>query len=406
MPDTMLTWALRYRAHGWSVIPFHHQAKKPALKKGEIQRYRKTPASSAQIREWFEQTNYQVGFITGMYPYPVVLDVDGEKGRQSIKGLPMPPTPMVESGDGFHVYFRSETPIATRRGALPGVDILGLNHQVLGPPSTHPNGHQYRFHDLLTLTDVALAKPSTWVLDLSRSDMPNHDTASLYEGRNGIKKKPRDLYSGAPVILETAPTTKSLTPQEIRRLFGDHDANEVAARFLGLGRAGGSFLCWYHPDHEPSMSLYIDQRTGAWKVHDWHPGSVSEHYALADVYASRLLGRPVRLTGKVTLATWWKRLLLACKFLEPPEVPKKALPMDARPSVRQLYEGFLLNVQCHWLTQPGCAVPFTRDFAMAWCGMNSKHIVEFGLYRLQRHGYMRPAGRQHGSRVFLPGEGE
>jgi hypothetical protein len=150
MREPMLTWALRYRAHAFSPIPFLNGRKKPALKKGVIARYRKTPASSAQLREWFEQTDHQVGFITGAYPYPLVLDIDGDEGRQSIKGLSMPPTPMVETSDGFHAYFRTKTPIQTRIKALPGVDILGLNWQVLAPPSLHPNGHRYHFHDLLS----------------------------------------------------------------------------------------------------------------------------------------------------------------------------------------------------------------------------------------------------------------
>jgi Bifunctional DNA primase/polymerase, N-terminal len=163
MPESMLTWALRYRAHAFSPIPFLRGQKKPALKKGTIARYRKTPASSAQLREWFEHTDHQVGFITGAHPYPLVLDIDGEIGQQSIKGLPMPPTPMVETRRGFHAYFRTPDPLPTRIKALPGVDILGRNWQVLAPPSTHPNGHHYHFHELLALTDLELGPIPTFV---------------------------------------------------------------------------------------------------------------------------------------------------------------------------------------------------------------------------------------------------
>lgn len=219
------------------------------------------------------------------------------------------------------------------------------------------------------------------------------------------------MSSGAPVLLETDPTIKSLilqgvTPKslnshDVRKLFADSDANAAAAQFLGLGRAPAKLLCWNHPDTTPSMSLYVDEHSGAWKVCDWHDKA---HYGLADIYARHIIGQTVRLTGKVTLATWWKRLLLACKYLEVPDVPRMPLPQDARQSVVQLYEGFLLNVACHWLTEPGCAVPFTQAFAMAWCGMKSKHLVEYGLYRLRHDGQMRPAGRQHGSQVFLPGK--
>ena len=76
-----------------------------------------------------------------------------------------------------------------------------------------------------------------------------------------------------------------------------------------------------------------------------------------------------------------------------------------RPSVRALYDGFILNFQGRWLYEPGKPMPYTESFAMAWCGLKSKRQVGEGLYWLRRHGYMRSAGRQNGSQVFLPGEG-
>lgn len=105
-----------------------------------------------------------------MAPYPCIVDVDGDDGRQSVKGLAMPPTPMVESGNGYHAYFVTDQPIATslaaRRDLMPGVDILALNHQVMAPPSQHPNGHRYHFHELLSLADLDLAPLPHWVRDL------------------------------------------------------------------------------------------------------------------------------------------------------------------------------------------------------------------------------------------------
>jgi hypothetical protein len=51
----------------------------------------------------------------------------------------------------------------------------------------------------------------------------------------------------------------------------------------------------------------------------------------------------------------------------PPLVPAGDLPADAREAVRQVWEGFLLLVQCRWAVAPGVGVVFSRDHAAKWC---------------------------------------
>jgi putative DNA primase/helicase len=99
--------ALLYCTHGFSVIPFRPRSKKPAFAKREILGYRRKSASEAQVRRWFAHTDKNVGFITGSISRLLVLDIDGEPGEQSIKGLPMPPTPTVMTPrPGRQTYFR------------------------------------------------------------------------------------------------------------------------------------------------------------------------------------------------------------------------------------------------------------------------------------------------------------
>lgn len=409
MPESMLTWALRYRAHAWSPVPFLKGQKKPALTKGVIARYRKTPASSAQLRDWFEQTDHQVGFITGAYPYPLVLDIDGDEGRQSIKGLPMPVTPQVETHRGYHAYFRTQAPVPTRIKALPGVDILGLNWQVLAPPSTHPNGHTYRFHELLRLTDVELTEPPHWLRELAGSaSSPSSLSRQKPQAKStSTPQRNQDTEDGrARVILDTRTISNPLTPKEVRALFGVESANRALADFLDLPALGSSFLCFWHPEHQPSMSLYADQRTGAWKVRDWHSRGAYLDYGLVDIFASRLLGREVRLEGKPTLTAWWLRGLLACKYLDPAEVPIRPLPLDVRPAVKTVYEGFVLLLQAKWRYDPGKPSQFTVRFAMTWCGIKSAHVVQEAMWWLVRHGYIRQVKREKGSWTYLPSDGD
>ena len=143
--------------------------------------------------------------------------------------------------------------------------------------------------------------------------------------------KSRYLPSGAPVILDTVPTCKSLTSLEVRGLFGDFGANQCVAAYLGLPRRGAKFLCFYHPEQHPSMTLFVDKHTGAWKVHDWHERGISVYYGLADIFASRIIGHEVRLEGHPTLTVWWLRALIASGYLAPADVPEKPLPPGVRP---------------------------------------------------------------------------
>jgi hypothetical protein len=218
-------------------------------------------------------------------------------------------------------------------------------------------------------------------------------------------QKTKILKTGARasyVIIDTRTTSNPLTPKAVRALSSVESANRAVADFLDLPTLGTSFLCCWHPERQPSMSLYVDTHTGAWKVRDWHGRGPYLDYGLADLYASRLLGREVRLEGKPTLTAWWLRALLACKYLDPAEVPTKALPLDVRPAVKTVYEGFVLLLQAKWLYDPGKPTQFTTRFAMTWCGISSSQTVQEAMWWLVRHGYIRQVKREKGSWTYLP----
>jgi hypothetical protein len=298
---------------------------------------------------------------------------------------------------------------------LPGCELRGTDGYQLVPSSVLTNG-AYRFSDGVIPTRLYDQCPelppelrNLWItLDRTRR-VSDADASGEGEEENDPTTQTKKLVDGrAPEVLETVPTIKSFTSLEILKLFGNFHANLAVAKVLGIPPLGEDFLCWRHPEETPSMSVYQDRRTGAWKVHDWHldnSGDPREHMGLADLYAWRISGQDRRLRGKPTLTVWWLRALIASGFLEPADVPEKPLPPGVRPSVATLYDGFILNLQCKWLTKPGTPTPYTREFAKAWCGLKSNHIVEDGIYWLRRHGYMRYVGHQNGSQVFLPGEG-
>jgi hypothetical protein len=399
VPKTMLHAAIMARSMGMSVIPFHRN-KKPALRKGEIRPYRKCAATVAQLKDWFADGCYNVGIITGAVSQRIVVDIDPRhSGDQSIKGLPMPPTPNVLTHDGYHAHFRHDGGLKTKIGALPGVDLLCESWQVMIPPSLHPSGTTYAWHDMLGLTDVDFAPPPAWVLDLLRAPTTSQ-TAAL----TARPKKTKILEDGrARVVLDTCPTPNPLTEHDVSRLFASREANQAVAEFLGLPPLGSTFHCLWHAESTPSMSLFEDAHTGAWKVRDWHGRGEYDTYGLADVFASRLIGRVVRVQRKPSLTVWWLRALLCAKVLEPADVPRRALPLDVRPSVKTVYEGFILLLQVKWRYDPGQPTQFAVRFAMEWCGIDAKDTVEAALWWLVRHGYIRRVGQDGKAWLYLPG---
>ena len=411
MPDRF-DESLRYRAYELSPVPFYPHSKTPALAAGEIHQYRERTPSVAELKRWFRGTNVNIGLLTGVNGLHI-LDIDGDEGRASLKRLPaLPLTPILITGNGEQYYFDGNEELPTKIRLLPGIDFLSSGLQALTASSIHPDGPVYHFAEGRSLADVERAPVPRSIFELL-SPLVLRDSAgppSLSLPSQQSHKPPaikrRNLLSGAPVLLETVPTCKSLKPPEILALFGDFAANQHVAAYLRLPRRGVNFLCLYHLERTPSMRLYVDKRTGAWKVRDFHERGIAANYGLADIYASRIIGREVRLRGTSTLTIWWLRALIASGYLEPADVPAKPLPPTARPAVQILYDGFILDLQCKWLTKPGTPTPYTREFAKAWCGLKSNHVVEESLYWLRRHGYMRYAGRERGSQVFLPGEGE
>jgi hypothetical protein len=421
MPDRLYE-ALQFRKYGYCPVPFYPHSKTPAFQEGEILQYRERVPSDRELLTMFCDPDRNIGHITGFNNLHI-LDVDGDEGRRSLKRLPpLPKTPTLITGRGAQYSFQGNETLPTKQGLLPGIDFLSSGHQALTASSVHPDGPLYHFADGLSLVDVDRALVPAWIFELLPPDFAATDLHSVAStdkhtatthiggmvnsGNDHSGKESRYLSSGAPVLLDTVPLVSPCNQRDIKKLYGDFDANQWAASYLGLPRLRSKFLCIFHPEQRPSMTLYVDKHTGAWKVHDWHERGEHLHYGLADIFASRIIGAEVRLEGSPTLTVWWLRLLFTSGYLAPADVPAKPLPSKVRPVVCTLYDGFILNFQGRWLYDAGKSMPYTEGFAMAWCGLKSKRMVEEGLSWLRRHGYMRYVGRQNGSQVFLPGEGE
>ncbi|MEW6349725.1 MAG: DUF927 domain-containing protein [Thermodesulfobacteriota bacterium] len=107
----------------------------------------------AQILEWWSwKPLANVGIATGPESGLLILDIDGDEGRQNLQELigtlgDLPPTLGVRTGSGGqHVYLRypSHIEVGTARGDLPPkIDVRGDGGFVVAPPSVHLSGGYY-----------------------------------------------------------------------------------------------------------------------------------------------------------------------------------------------------------------------------------------------------------------------
>src|SRR6266540_1616761 len=136
MPD-LLAQAIQYvEKYRFSVIPVHAGDKRPAVVEWETFQHRRPTLE--ELGAWFNgRTHHNIGIVCGAISGIVVIDVDGEKGEESILSRPMPShLVMVKTPHGRHLYFRHPgVPVPPRVGVLPGVDIRGDGSYVVAPPS-------------------------------------------------------------------------------------------------------------------------------------------------------------------------------------------------------------------------------------------------------------------------------
>jgi Bifunctional DNA primase/polymerase, N-terminal len=447
MTSAALAAAMDYIARGYSVIPFYKGGKVPALAPGEIQTYRARAAHMRRVRQWFSDDGYNVGVITGYNWHLLVLDVDGDEGTQSMRGIPNPPTPRVLTPRGYHAWFHYDgPPTRTRIKALPGIGILADNWQVLAPPSVHPNGTAYGWQEMLSLSEMPLAPVPSWLLDLLQT--PTSDAFAAPTTAPKDQYQPQGgqgiLYSLSPlsdishlfqvvdVVAEVGRVT--WTPPEIGELYRKPEValrcaavlERLVGRSLHLGRIGRGFRCILpgHTDSDraPSAAFYWDvtstphhAATGALVYRDFHREPVEGNLhpydtdqftwlTLPEVRASLAYGR-ARWLHEAETWVWQMRLLVEAEVVPLAAVNARPLASEVRPVVRKVYDGFQRLLGCKWLLKPGEPTAFAYRFAAAWCGISKPEYVGEAVTWLLRHGYLRWVGKHKRMALYQLGEG-
>ena len=140
--------ALAYAARGWHVFPLAPRSKIPTA--GSRGFYEAT-TNPATLRRLFARFDYNVGVRTGIASGLLILDVDGDDGRASLRRIQadhgnLPRTLVSETGKGWHLWFAIDRPVQSNMGKIgAGLDVRADGGYVVAPPSIHESGRCYRW---------------------------------------------------------------------------------------------------------------------------------------------------------------------------------------------------------------------------------------------------------------------
>ena len=163
--NSLFDQAIKYFYFGLNVIPLREKGKISIIpwKKYQIEKI-----DLRDVDRWWSQwPNANIGIVTGSINRLLVLDIDGEEGRQSLKiaskDMPMN-TAIARSSRGKHYYFRANRIFGTYVGILPGVDVRCEGGIIVAPPSIHASGKTYTWEK--SILDVDLEDTPKWLSEI------------------------------------------------------------------------------------------------------------------------------------------------------------------------------------------------------------------------------------------------
>lgn len=86
------------------------------------------------------------------------------------------------------------------------------------------------------------------------------------------------------------------------------------------------------------------------------------------------------------------------------------LPLDAPAAVEKTYAGLALALECRWKLSAGEPIPFSRSFALPWCGLRDETEARFAIEWLIERKIIAKVGElpaknsaRRPAALFLPG---
>lgn len=189
--------AVRLAMLGFRVLPTRVQTKVPCIK-GWPER---ATTDAATLARWQSRFNPNWSILTGRKNGVIVLDIDGEQGRDDLERLEgelgaLPPTWRCNSGrvnGGFHVWLACPpgTDDLRNQQPIPGtkIDVRGWHGHVVVSGALHSSGTRYAWAAGCSPDDCELAEcPAAWWAWLPKKESESPATRSRSPSRTGARR--------------------------------------------------------------------------------------------------------------------------------------------------------------------------------------------------------------------------
>lgn len=165
MEAQMIDAALGYAAKGLPVFPCNAANKHPLTENG----FQDASADPETVKGWWMRwPNAMIGMPTGSQTGFWALDVDDPAAFEEACTIALPATRRNDTAKGYHLFFKWDqaSPVTNRqrhpkRGwpmpELPGAETRGEGGYVIMPPSLHPSGRRYEWHDEAPIVEAPRA---------------------------------------------------------------------------------------------------------------------------------------------------------------------------------------------------------------------------------------------------------
>ena len=223
--------------HGWRIFPCAPRAKTPLVTDWP----RRASSNAEVISRWAKNhTDCNWGLACGPESGVFVLDVDGERGENSLRSLveqhgTWEKTLTARTARGTHFYFQwpdAETIIrnsASKIGA--GIDVRGRRGYVLCPPSTHSSGASYEW----TAANMQVAPAPAWLLETvtsaARRAFKAEEIGILPDGtrNDGLARLAGAMRRRGATLAEIETTLLEHNVRRCRPPLLDYEVRKIAA---------------------------------------------------------------------------------------------------------------------------------------------------------------------------------
>lgn len=406
MSNELKDAALAYAARGWKVFPCRPGLKEPATQHG----VKDATDDTKTIDAWWDRwPDANIGVACGEDSgFAVVdVDVDLEKGVDGWKTL----AEMETEGHRMPISVRSDSPRggahffysglegwpANKNNFRNGIDIRSNGYYVILPPSIHPNGKRYRWHEGTGPDEAALGlfpafmrpelhekkrEPMLW-----ETPQATHPASSpVADATQPITAgtKPQEAAGGAPIMERASLYLQQIDPAIEGQ--GGHDALFWAARAMVTGfelsEADAAILLWqeFNPRCRPPWDSANEKSRKDFnrKIHEAakSPGNKPRGWLLDEMGLRVGAESPLDSYGEdirlAFIAQHAEAVAAHEKMVEFPPQPEA----DEAPKVPEDYPDWILNPPgmvgdvCDWINATaGCKQPvLTLGAALVMCG--------------------------------------